>query len=121
MSTARHQLAGAPGTGTTIDNMQSRVKAWIFYGQTASTDTTYSSFNISNYVDNGMGIAAIAFTAVFTNSNYSVSTSTAAICVANNYTPSNAATFANIRVYSVTNVPAPTDTLVGAQYCGTLA
>ena len=81
MSTARHQLAGAPGTGTTIDNMKSRCKAYSGFDQT--TLAVYETLNIASLTDIGVGWTGSNFTAVMANNNYNPFVST--FSVSNNY------------------------------------
>ena len=71
MSTARHQLAGAPGTGTTIDNMASRVKvaAYIWYSGGTIASLAFS-LNASSVTDGAVGQAAVNFTAPFNSVSF---------------------------------------------------
>jgi len=69
MSTARHQLAGAPGTGTTIDNMQSRTKVWLSVNQ-QGVMVVRISFNVSGIQDGGNGITTVTFGAPFSTGEY---------------------------------------------------
>ena len=71
MSTARHQLAGAPGTGTTIDNMASRAKAWLTVNQ-VGTMANLASLNITSIGDGGLGQTSFVFTAPMANALYVV-------------------------------------------------
>lgn len=73
MSTARHQLAGAPGTGTTIDNMASRLKCWCnWHGNFNSVPTIRESMNLSSIGDAGVGLYNMNFTAVLATGSPSV-------------------------------------------------
>jgi len=65
MSTARHQLAGAPGTGTTIDNMASRVKAWARIN--GATAAALDTFNVSSTTDTAVGQHTLTYTAFLAN------------------------------------------------------
>jgi len=72
MSTARHQLAGAPGTGTTIDNMASRVKMWAMFNQVPTTPIIYRSLNISSLLDGGVGFSILVYAAVMVDNTNAV-------------------------------------------------
>lgn len=73
MSTARFNNAGAVGTGTTVDNMQSRVKAYV------ATDTAQAvavaSYNISSLTDLGGGASNVNLASAMASANYAVSIS----------------------------------------------
>jgi hypothetical protein len=65
MSTSRHQFAGAPGTGTTVDNMQSRVKMWSLFNQQPATPVLNAGFNVSSLGDDAVGQTASLLIAPF--------------------------------------------------------
>ena len=69
MSTARYLNAGAPGAGTTIDNMGSRAKAWGCVNQ-IGTQTIRSSLNVASITDSGVGVTYFNFTALMLNGEY---------------------------------------------------
>ena len=71
MSTARHQLAGAPGTGTTIDNMSSRVKAWSRVNYSSGVPSLMTNMNVSGIVDTALGQLTINLSAPMASVNYS--------------------------------------------------
>ena len=74
MSTARHQLAGAPGTGTTIDNMASRVKAWAVIDQ-RNTQTVTGGFGVSSIADGGLGNTVVTLAAAMNGAVYATTVS----------------------------------------------
>ena len=70
MSTARYDNAGKTGTGTTIDNMGSRVKAWVSLNNEGASAAIHQGFNVSSVGDNGVGSFSAAFPAPFANVTY---------------------------------------------------
>ena len=74
MSTTRYSNAGAPGSGTTIDNMASRCKAHVGFDQFAMT--MFENLNVASLTDLGVGWTASNFTAVMANNLYNPFVST---------------------------------------------
>ena len=62
MSTARYDNAGKTGTGTVVDNMGSRVKAWANFNGAGAPITLFSAFGVSSVGDGGLGVYAVNHT-----------------------------------------------------------
>jgi hypothetical protein len=64
MSNNRYNNAGSVGTGTTVSNMDSRIKMWVALNH-SGTPAVYDSYNVSSLTDNGTGQTGVFYTNLF--------------------------------------------------------
>lgn len=122
MSTNRYLNAGAPGTGTTVDNMASRVKAWASINGATAPASLNSSLGVSSVTDVGVGDWGLNLSSPMANTLFPPYATRSGATAASIYTASFALpTVSFVEIYSKADTGMADTPSVSAAVLGTLA